>query len=161
MKLAEFRRILARRLTIAGDDHKTVLFVCTGNTCRSPIAEAIARHLNTDPAVRIASAGVATQDGLPATPEAVEALHALGVDPGTHRSRRLTPAMVAEAAEIVCMTPAHLEQVLAMDPGARGKVTTLDDAPIPDPIGGPLELYVDTAYTLRALIERRMQEAQL
>ena len=146
---------------IAQEQHKTVLFVCTGNTCRSPMAEAIARHLSTDSGVSIGSAGVATQDGLPATPEAVEALRALGVNPGEHRSRQLTPQLVADADEIVCMTPAHLEQVVAMDPDARGKVTTLDEQPIPDPIGGPLELYIDTARTLLALIQRRMQEAQL
>lgn len=146
---------------IADHDTKTVLFVCTGNTCRSPMAAAIARHLNTDPSVTIESAGVATQDGLPATPEGVEALRVIGVDPGRHRSRQLTSAMVRDADEILCMTRSHLEHVIAMDPDARGKVTTLGDQPIPDPIGGPIELYVDTARTLRALIERRMQEAQL
>lgn len=125
------------------------------------MAEAIARHLNDDPHVTIVSAGVATQDGLPATPEAVEALRVVGVNPGEHRSRQLTEAMVAGADEIVCMTPAHMEHVVAMDPDARGKVSTLDDRPIPDPIGGPLELYVDTARTLFALIQRRMQEARL
>jgi len=124
------------------------------------MAAAIARHL-VDHDVTIASAGVATRDGLPATPEAREALREMGIDLGDHRSRQLTPDMVRQADEIICMTPAHLERVLDMDPDARGKATTLGAEPIPDPIGGPIETYLHTARTLLELIQRRMQEAQL
>jgi protein-tyrosine phosphatase len=125
------------------------------------MAAAIARHLAGADATRIESAGTTAVAGAPATPEAREALHSLGVELGPHSARPLTPDLVAEADEILCMTDAHLRAVVDMDPGARGKTTMLSDRSINDPVGMPLEVYIDTARTLHALISRRMQEARL
>lgn len=140
-----------------------ILFVCTGNTCRSPMAEAIARHYLSKPnatkkPTRVASAGVATSDGLAMTPEAAEALDRLRIDPGRHRSRVLTREMVEDATVIYAMTRSHAQQAIALVPAAKDKIQLLDPAgrDIADPIGAPLATYVQTAETLANFIRTRL-----
>lgn len=144
---------------------RTILFVCTGNTCRSPMAEAIARHLidrsrGSPIRTKVRSAGVAAAPGAEATPEAVQSLARLGVELVGHASRELTRGMVAEAEVIFTMTESHAREVVAIDPTARAKVRTLDDdgAGVPDPIGGSQSIYDQTARRLWTLVERRLEE---
>ncbi len=144
---------------------REILLVCTGNTCRSPMAEAIAKHLlqgRTPDGIVIAasSAGVSAGDGDPTTPEALVALEAMGVVPQKHRARQVTRAMVADAEVIFTMTRAHRRAILNVDPSAESKVFTLDpDAKdIPDPIGGPLEVYRQTAHRLLEVIRTRLEQ---
>ena len=122
-----------------------ILFVCTGNTCRSPMAEiAFARWLKASGLDwRCASAGVSAADGLSASGAACQALAARGLDGRAHRSRPLTRELIDAASMIVVMTNAHRAIVQRRYPEAAGRVFLLRDFDSrtrgedeEDPIGG-------------------------
>jgi len=139
-----------------------LLFVCSGNTCRSPLAEALARKIAERRGIddlNVSSAGTNAWDNVPATDEALLVGMERDLDLGGHRSRKLTPEIVSEADLIFVMTPGHLDQVKQM--GGRGKVHVIDEyAPgasnkgIADPYGGDLEAYRNTADILEQELER-------
>src|ERR1700758_853243 len=128
---------------------KTVLFVCTGNVCRSPMAEGLfGRMIAERPDLRVLSAGVSTYPGQPPSAHAVEVLAEMGVDISQHRSRPLSEKVIDEADWIIAMTRSHLDSIIYLFPRAAEKVyllrefepgaTSLDVA---DPIGMGLEAY--------------------
>jgi len=127
----------------------TVLLVCTGNVCRSPMAEFLLRRwLGPDSSWDVISAGVSTFDGLPPSEEAVTALQEKGMDASGHRSRFLNEALVDSADAIVVMTRNHRRMVLDRFPRARERVVLLNEfsplrkgEDVEDPIGMSQDVY--------------------
>lgn len=132
---------------------RVILFVCSGNTCRSPMAAAIANSLSNGIAH---SAGLAPRHGEPMTAEAQTALRTLGVSHEPHVARPLTPQLVDSADVIYTMTRGHRDSLIAAYPAAAAKTHALDpDADVADPIGGPQDGYDATALRLRELVRMR------
>ncbi|MDF1508222.1 low molecular weight protein arginine phosphatase [Robertmurraya sp. DFI.2.37] len=142
-----------------------ILFVCTGNTCRSPMAEAILKSKKI-PEMEVKSAGVYAMDGAPASSHVQRILEEEGIE-HVHRSSMLTKGLVDWASYIFTMTESHKRSVLSMFPNSEGKVFTLKEfagekinSDIHDPFGGSLETYrktyIDISENIKKIIEKLM-----
>ena len=139
---------------------KHILFVCSGNTCRSPLAEGIARSLLVGgDGLSVSSAGASAVEGLPASVHSAEVARQHGIDLSGHRSRLLSGPLVREADLIVAMGKGHIETVAAIAPSALGYTCLLTefsedlDGDIDDPIGGDIAIYGRTYINMLNGIE--------
>ncbi len=150
---------------------KEVLFVCTGNSCRSPMAEGMFRRMVEDyPDITVSSAGVAAFDGMPATPEAVEVMQKRGIDNSEQRARRLNADMIGEADFIIVMEERQKNMVVDLVKNAakrtfllkeftpEGMVPTRES--VPDPIGMNSVYYEQTADLIKEYLERLVKQVK-
>jgi tRNA threonylcarbamoyl adenosine modification protein (Sua5/YciO/YrdC/YwlC family) len=162
---------------------KAILFICTGNSCRSVMAEALLEEIlkekNRDD-VEVVSAGIMMLEGLGATEETKEALRKEGIDVSSHRSQRVTKDMLRKSDIILVMENLHEKRILEIDPEVNSRLFLLkefansvrskhfinlekipngtkisnNNLDIADPIGKPIEFYENTLATIKQAVER-------
>jgi L-threonylcarbamoyladenylate synthase len=153
---------------------RKIVFVCTGNTCRSPMAEGLFKHRLAgrlgctieelpDKGYVISSAGVSPLANDPAAADSIEALREFGVDITGHRSRVATADMLARADDVIVMTRGHLLTIVSKYPVLSGAIRLLcgPDGDLDDPIGGGPDVYRKCAATIDQHVDRLIIEMGL
>jgi protein-tyrosine phosphatase len=160
-------RVLKKYMTV------NILFVCSGNTCRSPMAEALCRHAIareqgcsvgelSDRGIHVVSAGASSFGGQAASGGAAEAVKEFGVDLDGHIAQSLDQTLINTADYIYCMTHGHRDAVVSMVPEVGDKVKLLiEGRDVNDPFGGSVEDYQRCAQEIHSAIETRLKEMVL
>jgi len=146
------------------DSKNRILFVCTANICRSPMAEAIFNALASDRGMpyEARSAGTAALVGEPMAPRAREVLEEIGVYPGEHRARQVDAVMLGGADLVLAMTPQHAATLRRVFAEESGKIHTLlgyayatpETEGISDPYGQPISAYRASARRIIEAVDR-------
>ena len=148
-----------------------LMFICTGNLCRSPMAAGLAArklagHFGCEPeelperGIDVASAGTGTGPGYQASPRAIEAMAERGIDIRDHHSQPITVDALLASDYIWCMTREHMDAVLTTAPEVAGRVAVLDPSgrSVADPMGGDLDAYRSCARQMEEAITQRLRE---
>lgn len=144
-----------------------ILFVCTGNICRTPMAEYLLKEIidreNLQDLMRVGSAGTGALEGYPAAEFTAAVGKAHGIDTTAHRARSINPQILKEADIILCMERHHQNDLYQIFPHFKEKIFLLKkfaggnsetDGSIRDPYGGPKSTYEETFLEIEKEIER-------
>lgn len=146
---------------------KMILLICTGNSCRSVMAEALLAKMLKDKKIQeekvvVKSAGISAPEGAPPTKETIEVMWKLGIDVAEHKAHRVTDDEIKEADLILVMDKLHKEEIINRVPASREKVFLLkeynnpnpsEELEISDPIGRPIDVYQDVLIDIQEALK--------
>jgi protein-tyrosine-phosphatase/tRNA A37 threonylcarbamoyladenosine synthetase subunit TsaC/SUA5/YrdC len=163
--ILDLETVLGRKVRLGPEVLFSVLFVCTGNTCRSPMAKAILEQRAKNMPVFAYSAGTAGIEGMSASEGARNAVKDFGADLSGHRSTGLTRPQIRDADLILTMEPRHRQQVLEMSPDAVSRTFVLPEyagmvrtPEIYDPVGMSLEVFREVAKIIAACLDQVVRD---
>lgn len=140
-----------------------IIFVCTGNTCRSPMAEGLFKKILQEQKrenILVKSAGLSVPVSAPASQNAITVMKEQGIDLQQHRAQQLTAAMLADADRIYVMTGQQQQILQALYPQFAKKIQQLSNAPISDPFGQDVQAYRTCAEQIRQALIKIAEDLQ-
>ncbi len=141
---------------------KRILYVCTGNTCRSPMAQGLTNKYAKEHGLDISaiSAGIFAEENLGISENANKVLHKEGIDMSYHKARQITEGDIENASVIICMTRQHALAVVSIYPQSASKIHVIGKGGISDPYGGNEEMYRLCMESIKQYIPRVIELAE-